>query len=468
MLLSYFTRILMGVAIFGLLSSVAAAQNEPVRIGDVGGALEDLDQALAGNTNLDTETKSALLNLSDALRADQQSAHTRLTDASLVNYSSNLGGDKGCGCKGKGCDWCAKEIKLPGNTCVMSFFGDFRLRHESIYITGPTHNRHRERLRFRFGANFEISEELTVGFRARSGNGDDPNSPHHTFSNAFDSINFNLDRAFAKYNPYWAPSLTVYGGKFGNPMVMNPVYGELVWDADINPEGLAFVWEGENARAVVGGYVVDERNGGAPVAFEDTTLITAQISGSREIDSNSSISGALGYYYYSNLTPNGTTTSLADNNFERRGNLMVGAPELYASDFEILDAYMAYDTTIRCVPVVISGEYIKNDAAINNEDEGYAVGVAAGSTSEPGGRQFFYQYQDIEQEAVFAGFVNDDFPYATNYHGHVIGMNQKLGKATVVRIWALNSERSSLDASPTDRFPDSSRWTFRADMNIKF
>ena len=296
----------------------------------------------------------------------------------------------------------------------------------------------------RFGANFEISEELTVGFRARSGNGDDPNSPHHTFSNAFDSINFNLDRAFAKYNPYWAPSLTVYGGKFGKPDGHESGLRRTRLGRGHQPRRDSPLFGKARMLALLSAGMLSTSGTIAQRLSTRTRRWSPRKSAVAEKSTATrAISGALGYYYYSNLTPNDTPVSLANNNFERRGNLMVGAPELYASDFEILDAYMAYDTTIRCVPVVISGEYIKNDAAINDDDEGWAVGVAAGSTSEPGGRQFFYQYQDIEQEAVFAGFVNDDFPYATNYHGHVIGMNQKLGKATVVRIWALNSERSN-------------------------
>ncbi len=470
---TFYTRLLMGAFVVGFLSVGNIWGDEPIR-SEIGRALSDLDVALQDDSSMNADTKSALLNLSDALRSGGGQGTVfpvtaSVNDTSLVAASSEFNGGKDCGCGCGGKDWCAKEVKLPGNTCVLSFFGDFRLRHESRYNTPrqPGHNRHRERIRFRFGANFEISDQLLVGFRARTGNPDDPNSPHHTMSDAFDSLDFNLDRAFLRYTPYWAPNVALFGGKFANPFDVNPVYSELVWDADINPEGIALVWDGGGAvRAVVGAYIVDERHQGMPVSFEETTLITAQITGRKDLSDSSEVFGSVGYYYYSELNPNGSTTLVTGQ--EARGNLMVGAPELYASDFGIVDAFLAYKTHSGCVPIVFSAEYIKNDRAINNNDEGYAAGFAIGQTSNPGDRKVFYQYQDIEQEAVFAGFANDDFPYATNYSGHVIGGEQKLGKATVVRIWALNSERQILDASPTNRFPDSSRWTFRADLNVKF
>ncbi len=104
------------------------------------------------------------------------------------------------------------------------------------------------------------------------------------------------------------------------------------------------------------------------------------------------------------------------------------------------------------MPVVFSGEYIHNHRAFNNQDTGWAAGVAFGEASGNSGRKVFYQYQDIEREAVFSPFVNDDFPYATNYSGHVVGVDQKLCKATILRLWALHSERNVAGAA----FPDSS------------
>jgi hypothetical protein len=447
MSLSYFTRLLMGIAALGLLNAGSARSDEPSRLPVVGRTLTD-----------------ALRN--EEAQSDFFSVSTHVTDASVV---SNFGGSKGCDCDGKGCYDCDQQLELPGNTCVLSFFGDFRLRHESQFKTGPltSHNRHRQRLRFRFGANFEFSDQLMVGFRARTGNPDDPNSPHRTFDGAFNSVDFNLDRAFVQYDPYWLPGLSVIGGKASTQFVTNPVYSELVWDDDINPEGLALVYEpGDMLRFVTGAYIVEERHAN-PGVNEDTNLLTAQLTGRRELSNGAELVGSLGFYYYTELSPDATL--LAENapmGNGNLGNLTDGGVTRYLSDFEIWNAIVAYNTTVGCTPVVLSGEYMKNEGAVNDDDDGYAIGFKAGQTKESGDRQLFYQYQDIEQEAIFAGFSNDDFPYQTNFRGHVIGVNQKLGKATIVRIWALNSERILAPAAPV--FADSSRWTLRADWNIKF
>jgi hypothetical protein len=344
-------------------------------------------------------------------------------------------------------------MNLPGNTCIMDFFGDLRLRHESRYNSFGT-DRDRERIRLRFGANFEFSDQLKVGFRVRSGNPDDPNSPHHTMSSAFDSIDFNLDRAFAQYTPCWAPGVTLLGGKFGSPFATNPVYSELVWDADINPEGAAIVYDtGSCFRFVGGGYVVTERG-----SIKETSLFTAQLLGRKDVNACSSVEASVGYYYYDDMAPGGDASLQAEN----QGNVLAGAD--YASDFEIWNTIVAYKYDGACVPIVFSSEYIYNDGAFNDQDEGWAVGASAGQTSSPGDSKVFYQYQDIEQESIFSGFANDDFPYATNFRGHVFGVDNRLGKAASLRLWALNSERTRHGTG----YPDYSRWTLRADLNIKF
>ena len=58
----------------------------------------------------------------------------------------------------------------------LDFFGDFRLRAESNHklLNNTQHDRFRGRLRLRFGANYQATDSLKVGFRARTGNPDDP------------------------------------------------------------------------------------------------------------------------------------------------------------------------------------------------------------------------------------------------------------------------------------------------------
>ena len=108
-----------------------------------------------------------------------------------------------------------------------------------LKMSHTTRDRNRARTRLRVGATYKIRDDLVFGTRIVTGNFDDPQSPHHTFGTTFNSLRLSLDRIFLKYSPQRAPGFWVTGGKFAHPFYANPVYGELVWDADVQPDGIA-------------------------------------------------------------------------------------------------------------------------------------------------------------------------------------------------------------------------------------
>lgn len=122
--------------------------------------------------------------------------------------------------------------------------------------------RDRYRLRFRIGAERLLGENWTVGFRIATametslstdlGNDlvgsqfdlskrvVDYRSTNVTLGDYFEPKGIYLDRAYLRFNPEIAPALQVYLGKFANPFLSREFYGDyLVWDHDIQPEGLA-------------------------------------------------------------------------------------------------------------------------------------------------------------------------------------------------------------------------------------
>ncbi len=117
------------------------------------------------------------------------------------------------------------------------FYGDFRWRHESDFDLEGQPDRHRERLRFRVGANYRLRDDLVLGARMVTGDPDDPNSSHVTLGSGFDEFEASLDRLFLGWTPEWLDDGFLRAGKSEHPFARNPIYGELVWDADIQPEG---------------------------------------------------------------------------------------------------------------------------------------------------------------------------------------------------------------------------------------
>ncbi len=92
----------------------------------------------------------------------------------------------------------------------------------------------RARFRLRFG--FEKSwpdDDMMVGFRLASGANSDPTTTNQTFA-GFQKYPIWIDQAYARWTPKAVPGLSVTAGKMPNPWETT----DLVWDPDINPDGV--------------------------------------------------------------------------------------------------------------------------------------------------------------------------------------------------------------------------------------
>ena len=423
------------LAMAALLISAGVSTAVAGQPSDTEAALEKLERALSKDKSLDRSTRDALRGLVDALQAERSGGRT----AAPVSASKADALDR------------------------LSVYGDIRLRQETNTNLDDQAERHRQRIRMRLGANYEVSDELTVGARLTTGSVGDPNSPHQTLGNVFDRFDVNLDRAFVKYKPNWAEGLWLTGGKFGHPFWQNPVYGELVWDADVQPEGVALGYTHGVGNGHVdikaGEYVLREQSGGA-----DASAFVAQVASHSSLNDQVSLSAAVGYYRYANLTADGDSTIIDDQGGSPI-NSVTGSD--FTSGFEIVNPIVALTYGGLGRPLVLSGEYIVNDDANIDEDEGWAVGAAYGKAGSPGDYRLFYQYNEIEQDAVLANFAQDDFLMVSNHESHVFGVDYKWSKRVKPRLWALVSSRDQLGATATTD-SDKEQWRLRADLNISF
>ncbi|TGX54897.1 hypothetical protein E5A73_05485 [Sphingomonas gei] len=94
-------------------------------------------------------------------------------------------------------------------------------------------DRRRLNYRARINVDANITKEVQVGFRLASGNEPGAVSTNATLGNFFQKDEFWLDRAYIAVTPL--KGLTFTGGRIANPFLAT----DMVWDADINPEGVA-------------------------------------------------------------------------------------------------------------------------------------------------------------------------------------------------------------------------------------
>src|SRR5438552_6169669 len=135
--------------------------------------------------------------------------------------------------------------KLSTPITELELYGDARIRYEirnGEDLSDNTLQRNRERYRLRLGLRGILADDWFFGVRletntsSRSTNvtfGDE--SSGGPFSKVSDGIN--VVQAYLGYQGF--KDITLIGGRMSNPLIST----QMVWDPDINPEGLAEQWK---------------------------------------------------------------------------------------------------------------------------------------------------------------------------------------------------------------------------------
>lgn len=329
------------------------------------------------------------------------------------------------------------------DTPSWTLFGDLRLRGAMDRDRRSSPDRERMRLRLRVGAEGALGSGFTVGARlATEPNPNDPNSPYIDFGQGFQRARFAFDRAYVRWDVPTDASLTLWGGKFQNPLRMPAGYSEMVWDADVHPEGLAAVFQPvPELRLTAGGFLLLTRGSDSDVNF-----FVAQAATRLAPSSDVRIDAALGGYFYGDFDAS-ATQAFADQN---RGNALIldtgGDPIGFASDFDIIQAHGAVTYSGLSFPVRASAEYVVNGSAVSGlDDNAIAIAATAGSLGQVGSWSVEYRYQDVGQESVFSAVVQDDFLDAIDHEAHLVGISVQPESFMRARLWTLWSRRPGED-----------------------
>ncbi|UCC97091.1 MAG: putative porin [Phycisphaerales bacterium] len=308
--------------------------------------------------------------------------------------------------------------------------GDLRYRHEHIDSeTGTTDvrwqngvDRHRIWARLMFEAM--VNDEWDVAFRLASGS-KDPVSRNQDLQDSFSSKDFWLDLAYFHWHPIAAEGLNVVGGK-----VQNPLYrvgkNQLVWDDDLNPEGLAAqictpLNDADRLFVNGGGFWVDESSSGV-----DTSLWAAQTYLKHKIGNSDYLLGGASYLDYGNMEGRsdlGSTWSVSDF----FGNTSSGGR--FVNDYDVLEAFGEYGFQCGRRPMAVFGSWVQNLAATTDEDTGWLVGAKLNKARDPGSWELSYDYRELEADAVVGAMNDSDFiGGGTNGRGHRVGGAYQLAR----------------------------------------
>jgi hypothetical protein len=390
------------------------------------------------------------------------------------------------------------SFTLPKWVSKIHPMGDLRLRWDAQVkdTGGGSSTRNRGRFRLRFGLKSDITESVEVGIRMVSGSGFQ-NTTNQSFDDQFRGKPLFFDLAYAKWE--MLESLTLTGGKYKNQIFTTP----LVWDPDVNPEGLAQalshgVHDRVDLFANFGQWLVEEISS----ENSDTAMLAFQLGTKVQASKRVSIKLAGGYYEFLNLDAIGAPSDLTDteewigyNN--THGQLMIfDAEEKLLNDFGTLEFQLrvAVDDVLP-VPFSIFGSYINNlrsdiddlvtngvaysdgqvppntsDPAVlaaygsDDRETGWLVGFDVGRKKGKGNWYAYYWYQVLEDYAFPAVFVDSDFHNGgTNNRGHKLHARYYLTDAISAQVTGYLTKRD--DEAVFGRFDED---RVQADIVIKF
>jgi hypothetical protein len=287
---------------------------------------------------------------------------------------------------------------------VLNLTGDLRYRHESIN-EDTVGERHRHRIRARLALAAEVNERIEVGLGLTSGD-DDPVSANQTLDGGFDRNPLGIDRAFFAWQA--TDDLTFTGGKMATPF-FRPGNHHLIFDSDLNPEGLAASYAADNWFANYAGLWVEERS-----AANDSILLGGQVGLRREFDDGVRLTAGISYYDY--LETQGYTPffdgTAAGNRLDAGG--------AYLNDFNEAEVFAQLDFSAGGRRMTVFADYVTNTEA-DDADLGYAIGASYGAVTSPGTWRLGYAYQSLEADAVIGTFTDSDFGGGgTDNKGHVV------------------------------------------------
>lgn len=379
--------------------------------------------------------------------------------------------------------------------------GDFRFRWQGEYYSkntsatipnynalasGPTalptanflgtDDRTRQRYRARLGFTAKVTDRVTAVLRLAVGNELEPVSTDETLGDYFNRDDVVADRAYVRYAI--DDNVALLAGRMANPFYTT----NMVWDGDVNPEGIAATLErpigGVNLFATAGVFTLQENAD----TTADRYLYAGQIgAGDVKLWGGASAKLGVAYYHYANIEGRvgepGTRQIVL-----QKGNTLVDIdprtsfilPAL-ASRFRTIDLVGAVDQKLG--DLVLTGSF---DLAWNlayderrlaalplltqpGGDLAWLASLTFGTpkVEKRGDWQSTLSYRRIESDAVLAAFNEGDFNLGgTNAKGLVLDAIYGLTTNTSAQLTYMNTQSI---VGPTYAFQ-----ALRATFNTRF
>lgn len=330
----------------------------------------------------------------------------------------------------------------------LKFDAEGRMRGEATFdnVDATTGNdiddRYRGRFRFRFGARYELMEEMdVVGRLSTSSDGNDANNPHWDFGDGdgFNGSQVVMDRFYLDWEAN--EEIHVLAGKQPHAFAMPPIFGDFLWDSDVSPSGVAAAWkpaggDGLTFDARVAAYVATE-----VAADEDPKMWGGQGNVYLPMDEGKLQLSTAIYDWNDN-----GDTAVAGN----QGNSAT------TEDFMVWDTFLS--ATIQGGPLEEMTGFFQFMNNLDEGEQGAVLGAQLGSSQwKQGNYNVFALIYDLDGDSIFSPVAQDDTPIAgtglndgdgDGMDGVVFGGQYFWRDNVAVKLWVLTSDPAGAEDEP--------------------
>ena len=335
--------------------------------------------------------------------------------------------------------------------------GDVRFRWENVKTDEVKKDRLRIRARLAFLA--KINDEVDTEIRFATGGGGDRSS-NQDLTGRFSQKDLWLDRAYIDWHPDWAYGTHAYLGKIKQVWYKE---SDMVWDNDINPEGIALKYShkfedsGLKLTAIGGYYILEDSVDGEGNVYEfsgDMDMFHAGLSGHMKF--NDMVSGNLGFntYLYNDEDGNDNISKTGVG-----GGFLGGKGNSSQQKFSVYETTGSVNIKTDWVPIKLYGQYVVNSEAISGEDTGWLIGMA----TKWNNFKLDYNYRSMDENFAPGVFIDSDFNGGhTAARGHKLKLGYNIDKNFSVAAAYFAAQRFDTTVDPGNHD------TFQLDLKAKF
>jgi len=388
----------------------------------------------------------------------------------------------------------AGKLNLSSALTSLKLSGDARVRYEyrsgqdgavaPATSTSNLQERNRYRYRLRFGVSGEFHDGWFFGTRLETG------SNSRSTNSTAGAINANGVGAKDAGNTIYLGQVyigrnvgdfTFTAGRTPNPLVAT----SMVWDDDINPEGLFEQWKHEDGKvtwiANLGQILYDGQDKTNPIAGTSSSqnlFIWAVQGGAKVKFSNGTAFQILPTYY-------GYSGNGSGGNQPLTGLGTPNSNSLQPQGLAIIDIPAEFTFKLGSLPSKVWADYAYNLDAGNRataagkptfdgEDTAYQIGFGVGASKVKGDWEAKAFWQSVDAFALDSNLVDSDlFDSRTNMEGFVLQGTYVITDGVSIKFTYANADRKNDSLATYGKGDiDTANLThyqlFQADMNVKF